>query len=98
METGLRPGEKLYEELLNDKELTMATRNNKIMIAKVRVYDYEEVLRHLDTLRELTLEGEYHDIVAEMKRMVPEYKSQNSVWASIDKEISKNEVITEISR
>ena len=98
VETGLRPGEKLYEELLNDKELTMATRNNKIMIAKVRVYDYEEVLRHLDTLRELTLEGEYHDIVAEMKRMVPEYKSQNSVWASIDKEISKNEVITEISR
>lgn len=98
IETGLRPGEKLYEELLNDKELTMATRNNKIMIAKVRVYDYDEVLTHLETLRELTVKGEYHDIVAEMKRMVPEYKSQNSVWASIDKEISKKEVINEIPR
>ncbi|MDO4320523.1 MAG: nucleoside-diphosphate sugar epimerase/dehydratase [Bacteroidales bacterium] len=98
IETGLRPGEKLYEELLNDKELTMTTRNNKIMIAKVRVYDYDEVQRHLETLRELTTEGEYHDIVAEMKRMVPEYKSQNSVWASIDKEISKTEVINEIPR
>lgn len=98
IETGLRPGEKLYEELLNDKELTMATRNNKIMIAKVRVYDYDEVLTHLETLRELTVKGEYHDIVAEMKRMVPEYKSQNSVWANIDKEISKKEVINEIPR
>lgn len=98
IETGLRPGEKLYEELLNDKELTMATRNNKIMIAKVRVYDYDEVLSHLETLRELTVKGEYHDIVAEMKRMVPEYKSQNSVWASIDKEISKKDVINEIPR
>ena len=97
VETGLRPGEKLYEELLNDKELTMATRNNKIMIAKVRVYDYLEVSEHLNKLSRLTTRGDYHDIVAEMKRMVPEYKSQNSVWASIDKEISTGEVITEIS-
>ncbi len=97
VETGLRPGEKLYEELLNDKELTMSTRNNKIMIAKVRVYDYEQVVAHLDKLRQLTAMGDYHDIVAEMKRMVPEYKSQNSVWAAVDNEISKNEVITELS-
>ena len=98
VETGLRPGEKLYEELLNDKEMTMATRHNKIMVAKVRIYDYNEVCGHLDTLRQLTELGEYHDIVAEMKRMVPEYKSKNSQWESVDKEISKNEVITEISR
>lgn len=98
VETGLRPGEKLYEELLNDKEATMATRNNKIMIAKVRIYDYAEVIDHLDRLRMYTLDGEYHDIVAEMKRIVPEYKSQNSVWASIDKEISKTEVMKEVTR
>lgn len=97
IETGLRPGEKLYEELLNDKERTMATRNNKIMIAKVRVYDYDEVTAHLDELRRLTTLGDYHDIVAEMKRMVPEYKSQNSVWASVDKEIASTEVMNEIS-
>jgi len=97
IETGLRPGEKLYEELLNDKEMTMATRHNKIMVAKVRIYDYDEVSRHLEALRELTDLGEYHDIVAAMKRMVPEYKSKNSQWESIDKEISKTEVITEIT-
>ncbi len=96
VETGLRPGEKLYEELLNDKEKTMATRHNKIMVAKVRVYDYSEVTDHLDRLRKLTQLGEYHDIVAEMKRMVPEYKSQNSQWESVDKEIAKTEKIAEI--
>lgn len=98
VETGLRPGEKLYEELLNDKEMTMSTRHNKIMVAKVRVYDYSEVLQHLDTLRTFTDQGEYHDIVAEMKRLVPEYISKNSRWESVDKEIDKSEVITEISR
>ncbi|MCM1035831.1 MAG: polysaccharide biosynthesis protein [Bacteroides sp.] len=96
VETGLRPGEKLYEELLNDKERTMATTNDKIMIAKVRIYDYLEVSEHIVKLQRLTARGEYHDIVAEMKRMVPEYKSQNSVWASIDREIPTGQVITEI--
>lgn len=87
VETGLRPGEKLYEELLNDKEMTMATRNNKIMIAKVRIYDYEQVATHIDTLHELTVKGEYHDIVAEMKHIVPEFKSKNSQWEQVDEEI-----------
>lgn len=97
VETGLRPGEKLYEELLNDKEMTMATRHDKIMIAKVRVYDYTEVMQHLDRLWQYDLNGEYHDIVAEMKRIVPEFKSRNSVYEAIDKEIDKNDVITEIT-
>lgn len=88
VETGLRPGEKLYEELLNDKETTLATSNNKIMIAKVRTYHYEEVMEHFERLRQHTLAGNYHDIVAEMKHIVPEYKSQNSQWESVDKEIS----------
>lgn len=97
IETGLRPGEKLYEELLNDKEKTMATRHNKIMIAKVRVYDYKDVSAHLERLHKCTDLGEYHDIVAEMKRIVPEFKSKNSIWESIDNEIKRDEVITEIS-
>ncbi|MGM9860119.1 MAG: UDP-N-acetylglucosamine 4,6-dehydratase family protein, partial [Muribaculaceae bacterium] len=97
VETGLRPGEKLYEELLNDKEMTQATRHDKIMIAKVRVYDYVEVSRHIEALRGFTEAGDYHDIVAEMKRIVPEFKSRNSVWEDIDKEIDTKDVITEIS-
>lgn len=96
IETGLRPGEKLYEELLNDKEKTMATRHNKIMIAKVRVYDYDDVASHLATLKDCTDLGEYHDIVAEMKRIVPEFKSKNSVWESVDDEIKNDELIKEI--
>ena len=88
VETGLRPGEKLYEELLNDKETTLATSNNKIRIAKVRTYHYDEVMEHFERLRHHTLAGNYHDIVAEMKHIVPEYKSQNSQWESVDKEIS----------
>ena len=96
VETGLRPGEKLYEELLNDKERTLSTTNDKIMVAKVRIYDYLEVEEHLVKLQRLTSRGEYHDIVAEMKRIVPEYKSQNSVWSSIDREIRSGDVITEI--
>lgn len=84
IETGLRPGEKLYEELLNDKEKTMATAHNKIMVAKVRIYDFAEVLEHFDALRPITLQSRYTDIVAEMKNIVPEFKSQNSQWASLD--------------
>lgn len=100
VETGLRPGEKLYEELLNDKEMTMATRHNKIMIAKVRVYDYMQVNEHLDTLRNLTELGEYYDIVAEMKHIVPEFHSKNSLWEKVDKEIvneTEKNIIQEIS-
>ena len=97
VETGLRPGEKLYEELLNDKEMTMFTRHNKIMVAKVRVYDYTDVEEHLNALRRFSEECEYHDIVAEMKRIVPEFKSKNSRWESIDNEINREETIAEIN-
>lgn len=97
VETGLRPGEKLYEELLNDKETTLATRNDKIMVAKVRVYGYDEVMQHLEVLRKSTLEGDYHDIVMEMKRLVPEFKSKNSAWQKVDEEIKECETISELS-
>lgn len=96
IETGLRPGEKLFEELLTDQETTMATRNDKIMIAKVRIYPYEEVIRHLEILQNATLDGNNHDIIAEMKRLVPEFKSQNSNWEKIDKEINKDDALCEL--
>lgn len=95
VETGLRPGEKLYEELLNDKEKTISTRNDKIMIANVRTYQYNEVMTHIDILYNATVNGNYHDIVAEMKRLVPEFKSKNSQWESVDNEIKSSDVISE---
>ncbi len=94
VETGLRPGEKLYEELLNEKEQTTATHNKKIMIAKVRTYDYNEVVKLLYELEPL-IDGPAHDIVAFMKHIVPEYKSNNSEWESVDNEI-KTEIHKEV--
>ena len=96
VETGLRPGEKLYEELLNNREHTMATHHKKIMIAKVRQYDYDEVCQHLEHLHEALEKNDIHEVVAEIKRIVPEFKSQNSKWKSIDKEVSDDEQIEEI--
>lgn len=87
VETGLRPGEKLYEELLNDKEQTIATHHKKIMIAKVQTYKYEEIIDAITRLYELIQVNNLHDLVMEMKHIVPEYHSQNSKWENIDKEI-----------
>jgi FlaA1/EpsC-like NDP-sugar epimerase len=85
--TGLRPGEKLYEELLNDKENTLPTHHEKIMIAKVPVYDFKEVSNQLDELISLFNSQDNMDIVRKMKEIVPEYKSNNSVFEKLDKEI-----------
>ena len=87
IETGLRPGEKLYEELLNEKERTIATHHKKIMIARVRTYDYKDVQEHVARLEAAVHAGAGHDIVAEMKHMVPEFKSNNSIWQQVDTEI-----------
>ncbi len=95
VETGLRPGEKLYEELLNNHEQIIATNHKKIMIAKVRLYDYDDVCSRLKTLRETADRGDTPEAVAQMKRLVPEYKSQNSVWQAIDDKIDQSEVIHE---
>lgn len=96
VETGLRPGEKLYEELLNDKEKTQATQHAKIMIAKVLTYKMEEVVRAFDTLRPLAENGNIHDMVSCMKQIVPEFISQNSKFHDIDIELhhtdNKNDV------
>lgn len=91
VETGLRPGEKLYEELLNEKEHTIATHHKKIMIARVRTYDYADVCKHLERMRHLVHIGSSHDIVAEMKHMVPEFKSNNSQWQKVDVEVANDD-------
>lgn len=89
-EVGLRPGEKLYEELLNDKERTTATTNKKIMIAKVRTYDYRDVCEHIGRIIDWAEKGNVHHTVYAMKRFVPEYKSQQSeAFEAIDREIEQ---------
>ena len=91
-EVGLRPGEKLYEELLNDKEKTTATVNKKIMIAKVRTYDYRDVCDHVEQIIDFANEGDVHSMIYTMKKFVPEYKSNHSEFEAVDKEIEANEV------
>ncbi|MGJ1384928.1 polysaccharide biosynthesis protein [Sphingobacterium spiritivorum] len=83
--TGLRPGEKLYEELLNDLENTMATHHEKIMIAKVRENDFAFVQSELDTLFTIIKTQNETNIVRQMKQIVPEFKSQNSIYEALDK-------------
>ena len=85
VETGLRPGEKLYEELLNDKEITDNTKHKRIMIGKVREYDYDEIAPNIDNL--VGMAGNYkdEDIVGAMKDIIPEYISQNSKFETLDK-------------
>ncbi len=87
-EIGLRPGEKLFEEVLNDQENTLHTYHPKILRAKVRTYPKEPMIRHLDELAELILDGNEFQLVAKMKAIVPEYISNNSVFNSLDKPAS----------
>lgn len=82
--TGLRDGEKLYEEVLNTQELTLPTYHEKIKIAKVREYDYKKVCKQLDELSLLALTFDDMKIVAKMKEIVPEYKSQHSKYQVLD--------------
>jgi FlaA1/EpsC-like NDP-sugar epimerase len=96
-EIGLRPGEKLYEELLNDKEKTTATVNKKIMIAKVRTYNYSDVCANISKIIELAGKADVHAMVYAMKKFVPEYKSQQSKFESIDKEIEQSDLVQEPS-
>ncbi len=83
--TGLRPGEKLYEEVLDDKETVLPTTNPKIKVAKVRKYSYEEVKEQVNCLIEIAKEYNAIRTVQYMKTMVPEYKSQNSIYTKLDK-------------
>lgn len=83
--TGLRPGEKLYEELLNQKEITLPTSNEKILVAKVREYDFDTVSVRIQALIEDAKLGKVFPVVKQMKDIVPEYKSKNSVYEQLDK-------------
>ena len=85
--TGLRPGEKLYEELLNTKENTLPTTNKKIFLAKVREFPYAEVDRDVQDLIDMASRVDIISTVRKMKKMVPEYKSKNSVFEQLDKMI-----------
>ena len=82
---GLRDGEKLYEEVLNDKEGTLPTTHPKIMVAKVRSYDYETACRNEQRLLEASRTFDDMAIVRIMKEIVPEYKSRHSKYEALDK-------------
>ncbi|MCF0183028.1 MAG: polysaccharide biosynthesis protein [Bacteroidaceae bacterium] len=83
--TGLRDGEKLYEEVLNDKENTTATPHPKIMVAKVRQYERKEVAEQLEKLYQLSFTFDDMEVVRMMKQMVPEFKSMQSKYEALDK-------------
>jgi len=82
--TGLRAGEKLYEEVLNDKESTKPSFHEKIRIADVREYDYSEVERDIEELIEVSKQYDDMLTVKKMKEIVPEFKSNNSVYEALD--------------
>ena len=82
--TGLRPGEKLYEEVLNELEGTKPTFHEKIRIAEVREYDYDKVCKDIDDLIEISKQYDDMATVKKMKEIVPEYKSNNSVYEKLD--------------
>ena len=85
--TGLREGEKLYEEVLNELEGTKPTFHEKIRIAQVREYDYDEVNAEIEELTEIAKKFDDMETVRKMKEIVPEYKSNNSVYEVLDKKV-----------
>ncbi len=82
--SGLRPGEKLYEELLNDNENTMPTHHQKIMIGKVRQYVFDDVVSQISALILSAKNNNDRQVVINMKKLVPEFKSKNSVFEELD--------------
>ena len=84
--TGLRAGEKLYEEVLNELEGTKPTFHQKIRIASTREYDYDDVCHEIDDLIHISQQYDDMEIVKKMKEIVPEFKSNNSKYEVLDKE------------
>ena len=87
--TGLRPGEKLYEEVLSNKENTLPTPHERIRVAKVREYDYNEINETFDQLYALAKAVNIPEMIRLMKRTVPEYVSKNSKFEAFDNEERK---------
>ncbi len=85
--TGLRPGEKLYEELLASEEQTLPTHHQKILIARVREYPFERVCKGVDDLLALYRRCDRQAMVVLLKRFIPEFKSNNSVYEQLDKKV-----------
>ena len=83
--TGLRPGEKLFEELLNDQENTLPTHHDKIMIGKVREYDFDDIESQIYSLIEYAKNSDDMQVVKRMKGLVREYKSNNSIFEELDR-------------
>ena len=83
--TGLRAGEKLYEEVLNEEETTKPSFHEKIRIANVREYDFDEVNKQISELIDESLKYDDMKVVGLMKQIVPEYKSKNSIYEYLDK-------------
>ncbi len=90
--SGLRPGEKLHEELLDDQENNLSTHNPKILIAKVRIYEFEKILLEVDSLINQFKEQNNDHIVRLMKKIVPEFISQNSTYVMLDKPVAKQKL------
>ena len=82
--SGLRPGEKLYEELLNDLENTMPTHHEKIMVVQVREYNFQTISKHIKELINLSCEYKDRQVVIKMKEIVPEFRSNNSIYEELD--------------
>jgi FlaA1/EpsC-like NDP-sugar epimerase len=92
--TGLRPGEKLYEELLMDSENTLPTYHEKIMIARIRNHQSDQLVEELETLFHISRQRQATmQLVAQMKKMVPEFLSNNSVFESLDKQSGDGQVV-----
>ena len=90
--TGLRPGEKLFEELLNKKEEVVPTHNKKILIAKTVEYDFYEVNKAIDALMQEAFQNKDENVVMQMKSIVPEYISKNSVYQSLDEMVRESAI------
>jgi FlaA1/EpsC-like NDP-sugar epimerase len=86
--TGLRPGEKIFEELLNDQENSMPTHHEKIMIGKVREYHFESIKTEIQDLINSYSSQDNMLIVGKMKKIVPEFKSKNSIFESLDNDVT----------
>lgn len=82
--SGLRPGEKLYEELLNNMENTLPTYHNRILIATVKEYEFDEVNKKMEVLKSYSTEHDEDSIVKELKQLITEYKSHNSKYEIFD--------------